>query len=1014
MSFFGFDVTLPRDRPAASSGGPLGAEPHGDAFDPTFDPTYSGEGGLGDEDDDPSALDAKISALTAGAQEDVAVYTWGEEDYDGLGDRLDEGNDAFNDDTFGVDDVGTDFNFGHGPAAAVPAASVPAPPAISKSAAAPLPSKFASKLDDFMTLDSTRSGPRAGTGAATSSRPVPKTMEEIEAEMRGSRITVTSQQQQQQPSPAGALPPFTGQQLPPPGPHGLAPLGRQPLTMEEIEAQMRQARGPPPLAPQPDMQPAAKVGTQVLAPTQAKERSGVADLASIMRQQQQQQQQQLQEKEILQRQQAEKTFLETQRQGANGTPIPPGGIMHPPFQGKGNMPPAALAMQQAANAQAEAQAMHFVRMKALLDSMPDTVQQTILSLPPSLQFESLDNVVEAFPALRQVRSTDVSKPDVAKAIDTLQVAAIGHIHETVRRKIEEIERQEAKLRRKLAKIQAMSKHNGLMTRSDQDFITRIQVSQLVTPDPYTDDFYAHIYFALRGGRGPSAPVLGESNNHNEMQKNGRNKKQPRLSRRENAMLRMQQQVERIVKHRKERDEKSANGIALEGALGRITASSTKGMRQMLSLPSDGAAAKFSGASDGAASGAQDAVRAALAGASLGQSGAPGQKRQALGKHEVLRILEKLYDTVLALEQLRRNAPAPGDPGADAAAEALEQRQAALTVSLWKDLRVLEPLDISDPHPFVSLISTSKGKRLLPRALRHLTPEQTLTTMTMIVASFQSLDVVKYAHLLDGESTGSNEPSAMAQREDVERQTEAFANSIVPSMMQLIASAPMKIVSGMLAVFIERNDAVRVARSRPGIAFLTIFLSRAESLRQGGGGIIPSTEDLEQWSQIFSLLFQRLSTPCMLPGLFPSTRARASLPFGPGYYMSGAFGTATLADAAKDGKKYRNIDIEDEPVWNFMAALAVACSMEQQQTLVAELRDKILENVVSAKEWAKRKKTQADQRLGGLANELSSAGFSVNTASVGAIPGMELGPDVRIRNVNLLLHALSLDATQIDI
>jgi len=33
--------------------------------------------------------------------EDLAVYTWGEESYDGLGDALQEGRDDLNDETFG-------------------------------------------------------------------------------------------------------------------------------------------------------------------------------------------------------------------------------------------------------------------------------------------------------------------------------------------------------------------------------------------------------------------------------------------------------------------------------------------------------------------------------------------------------------------------------------------------------------------------------------------------------------------------------------------------------------------------------------------------------------------------------------------------------------------------------------------------------------------------------------------------------------------------------------------------
>jgi hypothetical protein len=36
-----------------------------------------------------------------GEQEDLAVYTWGEDSYDGLGDALQEGGDELNDETFG-------------------------------------------------------------------------------------------------------------------------------------------------------------------------------------------------------------------------------------------------------------------------------------------------------------------------------------------------------------------------------------------------------------------------------------------------------------------------------------------------------------------------------------------------------------------------------------------------------------------------------------------------------------------------------------------------------------------------------------------------------------------------------------------------------------------------------------------------------------------------------------------------------------------------------------------------
>ena len=45
-----------------------------------------------------------------------------------------------------------------------------------------------------------------------------------------------------------------------------------------------------------------------------------------------------------------------------------------------------------------------------------------------------------------------------------------------------------------------------MTQGDKDFITRIQVSQLVSPDPYIEDFYAQVYDAILRSRAGGAAV----------------------------------------------------------------------------------------------------------------------------------------------------------------------------------------------------------------------------------------------------------------------------------------------------------------------------------------------------------------------------------------------------------------------------------------------------------------------------------------------------------------------------
>jgi len=75
----------------------------------------------------------------------------------------------------------------------------------------------------------------------------------------------------------------------------------------------------------------------------------------------------------------------------------------------------------------------------------------------------------------------------------------------------------AKQERIAAKIQAMSTYNNCMGSSDKDFITRIQLSQLATADPYTSDFYAQVYTAVQKQRqrgpedvdGPAVVKVGQ-------------------------------------------------------------------------------------------------------------------------------------------------------------------------------------------------------------------------------------------------------------------------------------------------------------------------------------------------------------------------------------------------------------------------------------------------------------------------------------------------------------------------
>ena len=80
-----------------------------------------------------------------------------------------------------------------------------------------------------------------------------------------------------------------------------------------------------------------------------------------------------------------------------------------------------------------------------------------------------------------------------------------------------------------------------MTQSDKDFITRIQVSQLVTQDPYAEDFYAQVYSAVirsRMGLETDERVLKFGSGGGV----GLGIAQKGAGRRPNAMQKMEQQV----------------------------------------------------------------------------------------------------------------------------------------------------------------------------------------------------------------------------------------------------------------------------------------------------------------------------------------------------------------------------------------------------------------------------------------------------------------------------------------
>ena len=248
---------------------------------------------------------------------------------------------------------------------------------------------------------------------------------------------------------------------------------------------------------------------------------------------------------------------------------------------------------------------------------------------------------------------------------------------------EELERREALHQRITSKIEGMGRYNHLMGNSDKDFITRMQLSQLATADPYASDFYAQVFTALRRSREAAMVEAGErpavvtlttglgvgvgAPSGNRFGKMG-----------SGTMQKLSQQVKKMVQNRQSHQRDIGNsplqGLsltlsdALQGVLGRVAAKSTaSGPRPVLAV---------SGKPEHRPT------------AALNQQS--GIRKKALSPKQALYAVEELYDAVLDLEQMRRNMP-PQDAVAD-----LETWNTACTAKIddiWRRMMVMEPLDV---------------------------------------------------------------------------------------------------------------------------------------------------------------------------------------------------------------------------------------------------------------------------------------------------------------------------------
>lgn len=102
----------------------------------------------------------------------------------------------------------------------------------------------------------------------------------------------------------------------------------------------------------------------------------------------------------------------------------------------------------------------------------------------------------------------------------------------------------------------------------------------------------------------------------------------------------------------------------------------------------------------------------------------------------------------------------------------------------------------------------------------------LTLLTLLVACFSQLDVVKHAPILD---SAQDEPPHENEPAEVERQTQAFLGSVMQSILPVVSVANLRLVTGLLGLLLDRSDIVAVARTRVGNS-LQLLVSKLKTLR----------------------------------------------------------------------------------------------------------------------------------------------------------------------------------------
>lgn len=397
--------------------------------------------------------------------------------------------------------------------------------------------------------------------------------------------------------------------------------------------------------------------------------------------------------------------------------------------------------------------------------------------------------------------------------------------------------QRSALIKRQDKVGRIMRYSGIMNPKDKDFVTRFQLSQIVTDDPYNEDFYAQVYRVIHPKSTPGA--LGPSSGQPEpnsiaqayLDQSG-HRLGGRFKRADVALQRMQQQVQKAVSVAKERQSLPHN--EREGVLGKVSVGSGKKPRQQLTILSKAAQrAKDNAASSGdSPKPIQDSPATATT----------NKTSKKYTKKHIMAILEDIINNLIAVESLSRSEPNVNN------------------TALWNALCILDSSSYSGDeelivNPFIQCLNYEKTLKILPRLFKFLTRDQTLTIVTLVMSNLENLTVIK-----EGSYTTYHDKIVPA---GILKLVDLYSLTFCKVLMNSVQDFKFHEIIGLLVILIQHNVVSFVSTTKIGLSILTSLLSRAELIK--GEGSISAT-DLSEWTSCYDELFTALES--RIAAIFP--------------------------------------------------------------------------------------------------------------------------------------------------